>query len=90
MSEKNERVRTSSPFCDARFMLIFIVREKRQKLFTERESLARKRSNNIPFVFYQEKCGFYCDAKMSEWNNKGRGAKEDRYTLHPKRLFTKN
>ena len=62
-------------------------REETKTIHRERESLARKRSNNIPFVFFQEKCGFYCDAKMSEWNNKGRGAKEDRYTLHPKRFL---
>ena len=47
-SNKNERARTSSPFCDARFMLIFIVREKRHKNYSirerEREKSARKRS----------------------------------------------
>ena len=36
-SNKNERARTSSRICDARFMLIFIVREKRHKNYSQRE-----------------------------------------------------
>ena len=44
-SNKNERARTSSHICDARFMRIFIVREKRHKNYSQkREKSARKRS----------------------------------------------
>ena len=58
-SNKNERARTSSHICDARFMLIFIVREKRHKNYSQkRESLARKRSNNVPFCVLLRKMWF--------------------------------
>ena len=58
-SNKNERARTSSRICDARFMLIFIVREKRHKNYSQkRESLARKRSNNVPFCVLLRKMWF--------------------------------
>ena len=56
-SNKNERARTSSHICDARFMLIFIVREKRHKNYSQkRESLARKR--NVPFCVLLRKMWF--------------------------------
>ena len=59
-SNKNERARTSSHICDARFMLIFIVREKRHKNYSqrERESFARKRSNDVPFCVRLRKMWF--------------------------------
>lgn len=52
-SNKNERARTSSHICDARFMLIFIVREKRHKNYSQRERKARvKEATTYHFVFY--------------------------------------
>lgn len=52
-SNKNERARTSSHICDARFMRIFIVREKRHKNYSQRERKARvKEATTYHFVFY--------------------------------------
>ena len=70
-SNKNERARTSSRICDARFMLIFIVREKRHKNYSQkRESFARKRSNDVPFCVRLRKMWFLLWRKEREEQRK--------------------
>ena len=83
-SNKNERARTSSRICDARFMLIFIVREKRHKNYSQkRERVSRvKEATTYHFVFDYEKCGFYSDGRK-ERNNKKGGAKSDPVSINP-------
>lgn len=77
-SNKNERARTSSRICDARFMLIFIVREKRHKNYSQkRERVSRvKEATTYHFVFDYEKCGFYSGGKT-------RGTKKGGAEINP-------